>query len=511
VPGKTCYETWGKSDKPCPWCKASDVWKTGEPQHLQPEGVGRIWDAHWIPVADDLYLHYAYDITEQKQAEKELADAKEAAEAASRAKSRFLAIMSHEIRTPMTSVIGYTDLLLSFDLPPAERREHLQTVQRNAESLLTLINDILDLSKIEAEEIELEWMDCSVTEVVEEARSLVQMKADKKHLGLDVHYIDPLPKTIHTDPVRLRQILVNLLSNAVKFTQTGGVKVTVRHDREEDGRSRMRFEVADSGVGIHEEAMAHIFNPFTQADMSTTRRFGGTGLGLSISQQLAALLGGRIEVQSEPDKGSTFTLTIDPGTTDGESLTGDSARTSSRKEKVPAADKAHTYAGRVLLAEDVPELAKLTRINLQRAGLQVDLAEDGLVAYEKALASRAEGKPYDLILMDIQMPELDGYEATRRLRGEDWKGPIIALTAHAMAGDQEKCREAGCDDYLSKPFAPEDLAEIIGRHLNRDRCATQATVAVLNPKPSGMLNSDHFTDAQKAEWLNTFTGELPQR
>ncbi len=467
TPGKTCYETWGQSGKPCPWCLAPKVWKTGKAQHLQSEGVGRVWDAHWIPVTDDLYLHYAYDITDQKKAERELAEAKEAAEAANRAKSAFLANMSHEIRTPMSAIMGFTDLLLSLDPPLAERRQHLQTIHRNAGRLLTIINDILDLTKIEAEKIELRPTDCSPSEIVEEVRSLLLIRANEKRLGVQVDYAFPLPRTIRTDPLRLRQILVNLLGNAIKFTERGVVKIFVRCVREDGGAPRMQFEVTDTGIGMSDEDISQLFRPFAQADESMTRRYGGTGLGLSISQRLARLLGGRVEVLSEAGRGSTFTLTIDPGPLDDGAMLESPAAISVGSKTPQKERKDHKLHGRILLAEDDDAIQKLLSRFLEQSGLEVDLASDGRIAYEKAVESKAAGKPYDLILMDMRMPEMDGYEVTRRLRREGWRGPIIAQTAYALVGDREKCLEAGCDDYLSKPMNAAELFGSVAEHLGR--------------------------------------------
>ena len=399
------------------------------------------------------------DITDRKEAEDKLAEAKDAAEAANRAKSEFLANMSHEIRTPMTAILGYADLLMAREWSPAERREHLEVIHRNGKNLLTIINDILDLSKIEAEQVELELKECSPAEVVEEVRSLLQIRANDKNLGLDVGYAYPLPRMIRTDPVRLRQILVNLVSNAIKFSEKGGVKIRVAYaDR------RMRFEIDDTGIGISEKEIARLFQPFTQADTSPTRRFGGTGLGLHISQRLATMLGGQIEVQSQPGVGSTFILTIDTGLL--EDVEMETTTTFVKEEKPAKAGRKPRLSGRILLAEDVKEVRTLVRMTLEALGVEVDLAEDGRAAVKQASASRAEGKPYDLILMDMQMPTMNGYEATRHLRQDGWRGPIIALTAHAMSDDRAKCLEAGCDGYISKPMTEEELFGTLARHLS---------------------------------------------
>ena len=460
------------------------------------------------------------DVTDRKQAEEELAKARDAAEAANRAKSEFLANMSHEIRTPMTAIMGFTDLLMAFELPPVERQEYLQTIHRNAENLLTIINDILDLSKIEAEKIELERANCSPCQVVEEVRSLMALRAAEKDLRLDVECTSPLPETIHTDPLRLRQILVNLVGNAIKFTKSGGVRVTARCTTDKDAAARIEFQVADTGIGMTADEMAALFRPFSQADASTTRRFGGTGLGLSISQRLAKMLGGRLDVESRPGEGSTFTLSIDPGPLDdGPMLDIEPLSKVRDKGKQPkAATGEQTLRGRILLAEDGEDIQRLVSLVLQKTGLEVDTAENGLLAYDKAMASKAMGRPFDLILMDIQMPELDGYETARRLRENGWQGPIVALTARAMVGDREKCLAAGCDEHLPKPLAPEELENTLMRYLD------QPAVAMTQPptnsdEPSGgasgtaggLMASRYLSDAEKAGLLEAFVGELRQR
>ena len=257
------------------------------------------------------------DVSERKQVQKALERAKEAAEAANRAKSEFLANMSHEIRTPMTAILGFTDLLMTPDLSQHERREFLETIRRNGKALMELIGEILDLSKIEAEKMSLEPVNCSIIRVIEDVVSTMRVQAVEKGVSLDLDCLSPLPETICTDPVRLRQILVNLVGNAVKFTDHGGVRVTLCCTRRGDDVPSIRFTVSDSGIGIPPEKIADLFQPFTQADASMTRRYGGTGLGLAISKRLANLLGGDIQVLSEPGKGSTFTLTISPGPLEG--------------------------------------------------------------------------------------------------------------------------------------------------------------------------------------------------
>ena len=405
------------------------------------------------------------DLTEQKQAARALEEAKQAAEAASKAKSEFLANMSHEIRTPMTAILGYADLLIDGDLEPDQATAHLETIHRNGEVLLKLINDILDLSKIEAGKIVLEPAECSPWQIVEEVVSLLRVRAEEKHLALGVQYEPPLPLTMRTDPVRLRQILVNLVGNAIKFTHRGGVKIHVRCPPCQAPPARLEFAVADTGIGVTPHEASQLFRPFFQADTSTTRHFGGTGLGLTISRRLAEILGGNITLASRPGQGSTFTLVVDPGPLEGVPMLHafPAASDGQRQPAPPDADR--TVSARVLLAEDSPDNQRLIRFLLEKAGMVVDLAENGRVACRKAWESVAEEAPYDLILMDIQMPELDGYEATRSLRNDGWRGPIIALTAHAMTGDRKKCLAAGCDDYVTKPIDRIALTKTISRHL----------------------------------------------
>jgi len=401
------------------------------------------------------------DITLRKQAERELHQAIQAAKTANEAKSLFLANMSHEIRTPMTAVLGFTELLGQPDISPDEQREYLDIVQRSGKGLLQLIDDILDLSKIEAGKVVVEATDCSPRQVVEDVLALMRVRAHEKQIQLEACYHDPLPATIRTDLARLRQILVNLVGNAIKFTEQGQVRVEVSLTAE-TLRPRVHFAVSDTGIGISAECLAEIFRPFSQADVSLTRRFGGTGLGLTISRRLAEMLGGEITVHSVPGQGSTFTLSI-----------ADSAEAAAAGHlpptEVPAGPAAiparMAFRGRVLLVEDTPANQHLIRTLLRKAGLEVDVAASGEEGCLKALRSATEGRPFDVILLDMQMPGIDGYEAARRLRQHDWQHPIIALTAHAMAGDREKCLASGCNDYLAKPITRGNLMETVGRYL----------------------------------------------
>jgi len=405
------------------------------------------------------------DITKRKWTEEELAKAKRAAEAADRAKSQFLANMSHEIRTPMTAILGYADLLRASEPPPEERETYLETIHRNGQILLQLINDILDLSKIDANKIAIEPVDCSPWRIVEQVVSLLRGRAAEKGLSLEVEYAFPLPEGIRTDPVRLQQILVNLVGNSIKFTEQGGVRVAVRCTGPDTAAPRMQFAVSDTGPGMTAEEAVRLFEPFARA--AAARGVGGTGLGLAISKRLAGLLGGDIDVQSRPGEGSTFTLTVNPGPLRGAAMLQAPPSAAAAEPEPATPEPRPVLHGRLLLADDDRDTQRLLGLVLATAGLEVDAAENGRTACRMAEASQAEGRPYDLILMDIEMPEMDGYQATAELRRSGWQGPIVALTAHAMAGEQQKCLAAGCDDYISKPIEQSGLLAAIARNLGQ--------------------------------------------
>ena len=416
-------------------------------------------------------LRAAHDLLELRveQRTQELREAKEAAEAANVAKSQFLANMSHEIRTPMTAILGYADLLADADGSPDERREQIEIIRRNGKHLLGLINDILDLSKIEAGRMTVQRTDCPPHAVANEVISLMRAQADAKRLQLVVEYRAPIPATIQSDPARLRQILMNLVGNAVKFTEQGEVRLVVRMlDPLEAPEPRIAFEVVDTGIGMTEEQLAVAFQPFCQADNSMTRRYGGSGLGLAISWRFARLLGGEITVESAPDRGSRFQLAIPTGPLAGVRIIEDcreALESTPVESESPGGSSETRLSGRVLLAEDGLDNQRLIAHVLRRAGAEVVVVENGELAVEAYLASRQSGRPFDVILMDMQMPVLDGYAATTRLRALGCRLPIVALTAHAMEGERQKCIEAGCDDYATKPIQRQQLIALIARRL----------------------------------------------
>ncbi len=382
--------------------------------------------------------------------------AREDAEAASRAKGEFLANMSHEIRTPMTAILGYAELLLEPSLGQAERTDSIATIRRNGEHLLSIINDILDLSKIEAGKMTVEAVTVSPLSILHEVQSLMQVRVKGKDVHLAIRCEPGVPAAIRSDPVRLRQVLVNLVGNAIKFTPSGRVEVSVRIDDRPAGRpgaARLRFDVTDTGIGMTPEQVGRLFQAFSQADCSTARKFGGTGLGLTISQRLAHLLGGEITVVSTPGRGSCFTFRLE-----AETVVDALDRADPNESTRPAATL--SLAGtRLLLAEDGPDNQRLIGFHLRRAGATVDIAPNGRIAAELA----AQPGRYHLILMDMQMPEMDGYAATSLLRARGCTTPIIALTAHAMAEDRAKCLAVGCDDYQSKPIDRERLLHTCAR------------------------------------------------
>ena len=407
----------------------------------------------------------AQDVTGRKR-EESLRREKEAAEAASRAKSAFLANMSHEIRTPMTAILGFTDLLSNEQARlTADPRtlDHLRTIRRNGDLLLAIIDDILDLSKIEADRGEVELVPCPPARIVSDVVDLMRVRSEGKGLSISVRYLTPVPATIRTDSVRLRQALINLIGNAIKFTEKGGVEVRARYDEAAAGGPAIAFEVADTGIGISPGELDGLFQPFQRTAQSKSDGYAGTGLGLAISRRLAEKLGGSIGVASTHGEGSTFTLTVAAGPRDGEPLVspGVGAPTRGPDGPPPPANGRKRLDCRLLLAEDNPDNQRVVSLRLTLDGAQVTLAQNGRAAIDLALAARDDGRPFDVILMDMQMPVLDGYEATRLLRAAGIETPIVALTAHAMSDDRAECLQLGCNDFVSKPIQWEQLLAVI--------------------------------------------------
>ncbi len=434
------------------------------------------------------------DTTERKRSEEELRAAKESAEAASKAKSEFLANMSHEIRTPMNGVLGTTELLLNSAL--TDKQRHLaSTVHRSGRTLLAIINDILDFSKIEAGKLDLECVGFDLLQVLEESLELFMEAGRRKKLELTQQIDERVPRYLKGDPVRFRQILMNLLSNAIKFTETGGITLVAEFLSGTTTHALLRFAVSDTGIGIPAAAKLRIFDAFSQADGSTTRRFGGTGLGLSIAKQLVALMGGAITVESEPGRGSTFAFSaqfeLQPLSTGSDTtvacysppphsyLVPDHAGGSTHPLGSPSQADAQPdgqAAGCILLAEDSPVNREVAVGMLEQLGYQVEIAENG----RQALLA-TEHAHFDLILMDCQMPEMDGLTATSEIRQRETEAgrsrlPIIALTANAMQGDRELCLSAGMDDYLTKPYTQMQLREIIQKWLSKRNPLVPASV-----------------------------------
>lgn len=401
------------------------------------------------------------NITESKLHEQSLCRAKFQSEAANIAKSEFLANMSHEIRTPMSAILGYADLLevdgeITSDAEQA--LDAIRTIKANSKHLLTIINDILDMSKIDSGKMTVESIETSPILIIDEVVNLIQSQCDGKRLGLHVVYESSIPRIIESDPTRLRQILLNLVGNAIKFTEIGSITISVSFCSESN---LLRFTVIDTGIGMSpaQRDLIARFDAFSQADSSTTRNFGGSGLGLRICNSLAKMMGGEVTVESELGEGSRFTLVIDIGNPQTLELQAKSGFESSERRTLTKESPGHRLHAtplegiRVLFAEDGPDNQRLINFHLKKAGAEVWLAENGLAAIQimKDAFDAGTALP-DIILMDMQMPELDGYSATVRLRELGFTLPIVALTAHAMDGDRQKCLDAGCDDYLTKPI-----------------------------------------------------------
>ncbi|MDP1660758.1 MAG: ATP-binding protein, partial [Phycisphaerales bacterium] len=420
------------------------------------------------------YVSIRTDITARKRAEallqatnEELVVARHAAEAASMAKSEFLANMSHEIRTPLTAVLGYADLLAEDgDGTSAQCGQTIDTIRNAGKHLLVVINDILDLSKIEAGQMTVERIDTPLVGILSEVESLMRPRAAGKGLRVTTAFGTAVPERILSDPTRLRQILMNLVGNAVKFTEEGTVTSTVSVAGE-GASQRLLIDVEDSGPGMTADQAGRLFQAFGQADATVTRRHGGTGLGLMISRRLADMMGGEVVLMcTELGKGSCFRIILPiepaPGAAMIDRLEAVKATTWTKAAAQPAC-----LAGRILLVEDGADNQRLIAFHLKKAGAEVDVAENGKIALEMLDKAAAQGRPFDLLLTDMQMPVMDGYALARVLRSRGSTLAIVALTAHAMAEDHARCCEAGCDDYATKPIDKVKLLEVCAKWMGK--------------------------------------------
>jgi signal transduction histidine kinase/ActR/RegA family two-component response regulator len=409
----------------------------------------------------------------------ELRKAREQAVASTQAKSQFLANMSHEIRTPMTAILGFVDCLMDGDLAESERQEAAVIIRRNGEHLLAVINDILDISKIEADRMNIEWVSCPLVQLVQDVESLMRARAQAKRLAFVVEYAGPVPATIRTAPTRLRQILINLVGNSIKFTEKGSIRLVCRCI--DGAKPMMQFDVIDTGIGMTPEQVERVFLPFVQADTSTARNYGGTGLGLTLSRHLAELLGGRLTVVgSQAGVGTQVRVTVAAGPLDGVAMVEPRGVETLPKAEGSrkGAERSALLGCRILLAEDGLDNQQIVEHRLRKAGAEVTVVENGRLAIDAVGQALRDGRPFDVILMDMQMPVVDGYEATALLRQNGCAIPIIALTAHAMADDRQKCLDSGCNDYLSKPIDRTSLIETVSRWAARTPLSAAGSAGV---------------------------------
>ncbi len=431
-----------------------------------------IYRWHWIqavaeknPSAETIaWLGTCTDIQDRKNSEKKLIEAQKSAEAASQAKTQFLANMSHEIRTPLSAIMGFTELMLEPQVSNEEKTENLLVVQRNSQQLLKIVDEILDISKVEAGRLEIEKVETDLIDLLSNVQSLLRVTAEGKGIVLSLQVRDKIPDRVWTDANRLRQILINIIGNAVKFTHEGSVQVYASYGMDANGASQLQVRVKDTGIGLDAETTTKLFTPFLQADSSTTRMYGGTGLGLALSRNLARAMGGDIWLEhTEIGKGSTFTIEINAEPTDNAEWVKaeDFFPSSSGNAGFSPVPKKDLEGAKILLVEDAEDNQMLISHFLSRAGAEIDTAANGEDGVDMALKN-----DYAVVLMDIQMPRLDGYQATTKLRQAGYKKPIIALTAHALREERDKAMRIGCNGHLTKPINRGELIESLKKFVS---------------------------------------------
>ncbi|MBK1694599.1 hypothetical protein CKO09_07590 [Chromatium weissei] len=484
-------EMWSTLAKTGNW--RGEVWnrrKTGE-EYLELLTIQAIRNVKQETVG---YLGVFGDISKAKR-EEELELARQHAEDAAHLKAQFLANMSHEIRTPLTAIIGFAETMTDSRQTLAERVHAVDTIIRNGRHLQALLNDVLDFSKIRAKRIEMEYLETSLPELLAGTVDTARAQTEEKQLEFSVHFMPPLPLNIRTDPTRARQIIFNLLSNAIKFTDIGAVRLIVSFAPE---RELLAISVQDTGCGIEDERIQALFEPFAQADRSTTRRFGGTGLGLSISKELAEQLGGEIQVSSAVGTGSVFTVTLATGAIAAADLVWDLQEFSQSSGVRPVRTvRAPMLFGNILVADDNRANQELIALYLRRCGLNIEIAKNGQEAVEKA-----QQADFDLVLMDIRMPIMGGLDATELLRLTGFDKPIVALSANVERADIEAALAVGCDTYLPKPIHLDAFYQMLVHYLPQREQIPNATI--INP-----LLADN--DPELAQLQRDFHAELPER